>query len=183
MTVIPEIPLLFVGKDSLFPFTGMFFARHSSERGWCHLIGRCYKADVKDDFWSIRQFEHRVQQQLQEQAILSCKEQFQALWKMLLEDVKDCSPVTTLVCLIATEEVVAVGGFGVSGLWGSQQKVWYPLVPDGHPFFALDDIPDEKAHVLFLERPPQQILVRAKPSRDDLFASSTIEQRIFEVGK
>ena len=60
MIDIPEIPLSIIGKDSFLPFSGMFFAKHYSEHGWCHIVGRFYESDLKKDFLNIRQFEQKL---------------------------------------------------------------------------------------------------------------------------
>ena len=81
------------------------------------------------------------------------------------------------------QEELLLGGFGVSGLWGNEKDVWYPLLPDSHSFFEEENIPVDNPHALLFSTFPQQILVRAKPDIGGLNSSTSIEQRIFEVSK
>jgi hypothetical protein len=181
MSNVPEIPLLIIGKDSLFPFTGMFFAKEYSNQGWCHIVGRCYEADVKKDFLALRQFENRLQHYLSTLKNTPPKEQLQAIWDRTKQESLPVS-ISTMVCLIAMDDQLILGGFGVSGLWGSNKNAWYPLLPDFHPLYEEESI-EGNLDCLRFTTYPQQILIRPRPIKDRLSSIESLGQRIFEVSR
>ena len=186
MKYIPEISLSIIGKDSFLPFAGMFFAKHYTEYGWSHVVGRFYEADIKKDFVSIRKFEQQVRVLLQEQAFFDPKIQLHALWELAKREPLFSNSVATMVSLIGMHQKIGLGGFGFSGLWGNTEEdinIWYPLLPETHPLFEPTTVPEKEPSCLLFSTYPHQILVRPKPSRDSLRGNASLGKRIFEVSR
>lgn len=177
--------LCMFGKDSLFPFTGMFFVKEKIDLGYCSIIGRVHKSDIQKDFSWIQQKQKELKQLVLEE-FSSSTEFFRVIWNWFSGEDFQTGDVISFVVLLSSEERTSLLSVGVTALWGNintKENEFYPLLAAENNFFQ-DRLVDGYPTILeFSEESPlpYQIFVMPKPFLRELPTAEMLPKRIFEV--
>ena len=172
------VSLGIIGKESQFPFTGIFSAAQHIEIGRVSAVGRIHDADIKRSFCQTIELSKELDRMI---------EQHSGTIKSLLRRVWDWyhhkKPHSQIVCLVI--QVITGNGelwlstIGTAGLWGNHQDVWYPLLADGSSVLMDKEI-EGYPMVLQISPLPEQILAIPKPFKNVL-PPIGLGKRVYEV--
>ena len=124
------VSLGIIGKESQFPFTGIFSAAQHVEIGRVSAVGRIHDADIKRSFCQTielsKELDHLIAQHSG-----TIKTLLRRIWDWYHHKKPHSQIVCLVVQVITPTDELWLSTIGSAGLWGSQQDVWYPLLADG----------------------------------------------------
>ena len=124
MTQEQVVSLGIIGKESQFPFTGIFAATQRVSLGRVSAVGRIHDADIKRIFAKIELSKLN--------RLISSHDGSQILASKDLGLVSSAKPHGQIICLmvqvVTDNDEMWLSMIGVSGVWGTHDGVWCLLV-------------------------------------------------------
>lgn len=173
------VSLGILGKESHFPFTGIFSAMQQSTLGKFSAVGRIHDADIKRDFRQTIQFSKDLDQ-LIEAHVGTLKSLFRAVWNWYHESKSHSQIVCLVVQAMTPEGELWLSMIGASGVWGEKNGVWYPLLADGSSVLMDKEI-EGYPMMVRVEPAPEQLVVIPKPFQNVLPSAASFGKRLYEV--
>lgn len=176
--------LAILGKETFFPFVGMFSATKALKNGTVSIVGRIDDAHIRHDFQQIQVFQKQMQEILEEME----EETFMDILPMIWEHFwalreQFSAKICSMGCLFEGAEVL-FSAMGMSKIWLSNQyqtNEWYPLVDTGHVLYQ-DQVHNGLPLLISISPIPECILMMPKPLMGMLPKDHyEMNQRIFEV--
>ena len=174
----PHLSML--GKDSLFPFTGMFMAQVQLDSGLCSIIGRVHDTDIRKDFIWIREKQQILENLIQTLDGSSFRTILREVWDWFLS-VKPHNQIVSMTIQIETEDTLYLSTMGTSGLWGLSKGTWYPLLGDGSAVLQ-DELLEGYPMLMQVESKPESVMVIPKPIKNQLPTVLGMQKYVYTVG-
>ena len=173
------VSLGILGKESHFPFTGIFSAAQQSTLGHFSAVGRIHDADIKRDFRQTIQFSMDLKH-LIESHVGTIKSLFRAVWDWYHESKSHSQIVCLVVQAMTPDGDLWLSMIGASGIWGAKDGVWYPLLADGSSVLMDKEI-EGYPMMVQVSPDPEQLVVIPKPFQNVLPSAASFEKRLYEV--
>ncbi len=179
MTQQEVVSLGIIGKESQFPFTGIFAATQRTPVGNVSAVGRIHDADIKRSFCQTIELSKELNRLIANHA---------GRLKPLLRKIWDWyhhrKPHSQIICLVV--QVVTDGGemwlsmIGAAGVWGIHDGIWYPLLAEGSSVLSDKEI-EGYPMAMQVDPFPKQVLVIPKPFKNVLPSAAGLSKRLYEV--
>lgn len=179
MTQQEVVSLGIIGKESQFPFTGIFAATQHVSVGKVSAVGRIHDADIKRSFCQTIELSKELNR-----LIANHEGKIKSLLRKIWDWYHLRKPHSQIICLVV--QVVTDSGemwlsmIGAAGVWGSCRGVWYPLLADGSSVL-LDKEIEGYPMAMQVEPFPKQVLVVPKPFKNVLPSAAGLSKRLYEV--
>ena len=179
MTQQELVSLGIIGKESQFPFTGIFAAAQRVAAGSVSAVGRIHDADIKRSFCQTIELSKELNR-----LILNHEGQIKSLLRKVWDWYHHRKPHSQIICLVV--QVVTEEGhlwlsmIGASGVWGSHDGVLYPLLADGSSVLSDKEI-EGYPMAMQIDPFPKQVLVIPKPFKNILPSAAGLSKRLYEV--
>ena len=195
-----SVSLSLLGKNSIFPFTGVFFAKqqfsiaNSSGHMVCKVIGRVNDCDIKRDFQAVMEMGVSLENHLDSLSNTYSQSDLTISDKQIMRDIWDWhkelsyqNKLISLMCLVDTIDnnngFVSFSAKGISSVWANQNHhmhEWFSLLPSGHNLFQ-DHLVEGYPVSIKIHPKPSMVLVQPKMI-DGISTDESISTRVFEVG-
>lgn len=178
MTQQKIVSLGIIGKESQFPFTGIFSAVQQIDIGKVSAVGRIHDADIKRSFCQTIEMSKELNHLITQHSG-TIKSLIRRVWDWYHQKKSHSQIVCLVVQVVSTTGELWLSTIGSAGLWGSRNDVWYPLLADGSSVLMDKEI-EGYPMVLQVSPFPKQILVVPKPFKNVL-PSVGLGKRVYEV--
>ena len=179
MTQEQVVSLGIIGKESQFPFTGIFAATQRVSLGRVSAVGRIHDADIKRNFCQTIELSKELNRLISHHDG-KVKSLLRKIWDWYHQRKPHSQIICLMVQVVTDNDEMWLSMIGVSGVWGTHDGVWYPLLAEGSS--VLSDKEIEGYPMAMQVAPfPKQILVIPKPFKNVLPSSAGLSKRLYEV--
>ncbi len=173
------VSLGIVGKESMYPFSGVFSAVGRTDVGVASVVGRIHDADIRRDFEQTIHFSKELSRLIGGYKG-SLKGLFRSIWDWYHRHRSHSQIICLVVQVVSEQDELWLSMSGTSGVWGLHQEVWYPLVADGSALIK-DSLAGDYPMAVNIEPFPERVVVVPNPSKNQLPTSVGMNKYVFEV--